>query len=311
LWLAVATAPAGFAKPRGTALGSLLDNIVEGKDLGEIRALFASVMDPSKHGRPQNAPSEGNIKQAERIIDALGATSALNRRFARIDEINKLWAPRPVQAGGTGGVFGHLAPRDRKKAETTQLSLPSKKMTLEKFVTTIVPTAKDIEVKMQSVMQFIALTTAVDPDSKPILQWDDAKKRNPVAWYVYTNGSTPAQWGARVGEYVRVNALTAGPSQWNSKIKLPQHGERLIFVLDGVKDRDGEKVGLGLFPEHLIGDLHSVRRTIEAHSASAKLEGLADATASGVAFVKGISGSLFVRVNTGGTIQNIEIDRWD
>ncbi len=311
LWLAVASAPAGFAKPRGTALGSLLDNIVEGKDLGEIRALFAAVMDPSKHGRPQNAPSAGNIKQAEKLIDAKGLTPSLARRFATLEDIQKIWAPRPVHAGGTGGVFGHLAPRDRKKAEANYLNLPSKKMTLEKFVTTVVPTAKNIEVKMQTVMNFIALTTAVDPDAKPILQWDDAKKRNPVAWYVYMHGSAPSLWGKRVGEYVKVNALTAGPSQWNPKINLPQHGERLVFVLDGVKDINGEKVGLGMFPEHLISDLHSVRRTIEAHSASAKLEGLADATASGVAFVKGNSGSLFVRVETANAIQNIEIDRWD
>jgi hypothetical protein len=311
LWLAVASAPAGFAKPRGTSLGSLLDNIVEGKDLGEIRALFAAVMDPSKHGRPQNAPSAGNIKQAEKLIDAKGLTPSLLRRFATLEDIQKIWVPRPVHAGGTGGVFGHLAPRDRKKAEADYLNLPSKKMTLEKFVTTIVPTAKNIEVKMQPVMNFIALTTAADPDAKPILQWDDAKKRNPVAWYVYTSGSAPAQWGSSVGRYVKVNALSAGPSQWNPKINLPQHGERLVFVLDGVKDSNGEKVGLGMFPEHLISDLHSVRRTIEAHSASAKLEGLADATASGVAFVKGNSGSLFVRVETGNTVQNIEIDRWD
>jgi hypothetical protein len=311
LWLYVATAPAGFAKPRGTSLGTLLDYIVEGKELGEIRALFAVVMDPTKHNRPQNAPSAGNIKQAEKLIDAKGLTSALDRRFATLEDIPKIWTPRPVHAGGTGGVFGHLAPRDRKKAEADYLNLPSKKMTLEKFVTTVVPTAKNIEVKMQSVMNFIALTTAVDPDAKPILQWDDAKKRNPVAWYVYTQGSAPSQWGKRVGEYVKVNALSAGPSQWNPKINLPQHGERLVFVLDGVKDSNGEKVGLGMFPEHLISDLHSVRRTIEAHSASAKLEGLADATASGVAFVKGNSGSLFVRVETGNAIQNIEIDRWD
>jgi hypothetical protein len=311
LWSAVATAPVGFAKPRGNSLGSLLDNIAEGKDLKDIRAEFAAVMDPTKHNRPQNGPSAGNIKQAERIIDAMDRTSALGRRFARLDDIQKLWVPRPVRAGGTGGVFGHLAPRDRKQAESNLLNLPSKKMTLEKFVTTIVPTAQEIEVKMQSVMQFIALTTAVDPKAKPILQWDDEKKRNPVAWYVYTTGSAPAQWGARVGEYVKVNALTAGPSQWNPKINLPQHGERLVFVLDGVKDSQGEKVGLGMFPEHLISELHSVRRTIEAHSNSGKLEGLADATASGVAFVKGIAGSLFVRVKTGSAVQLIEIDRWD
>jgi hypothetical protein len=110
---------------------------------------------------------------------------------------------------------------------------------------------------------------------------------------------------------VKVNVLTAGPSQWNPKINLPQHGERLIFVLDGVKDSNGEKIGLGMFPEHLRSELHGVRRTIEANSQSGKLAGLRDATASGVIFAKGDNGSLFVRVKTGNTVQNIEIDRWD
>jgi hypothetical protein len=312
LWLAVATAPVGFAKPRGNSLGSLLDNIAEGKDLDQVRAEFAAVMDPSKHGRPQTAPGAGNIQQAERVIDALGMTSALDRRFARIEEIQKMWVPRPVHAGGTSGVFGHLAPRDRKKAEATQLNLPSKKMTLEKFVTTVVPTAEEIEVKMQSVMPFIALLTQTDPNAKPILQWDDAKKRNPFSWYVYTQGAAPSQWGAKIGEFVKVNALTAGPSQWNPKIKLPQHGERLIFVLDGVRDSNGENVGLGLFPEYLVSELHPVRKTIEAHSASGKLSGLRQATASGVVYTKANGGSLFVRVKAkGGTVQQIEIDRWD
>lgn len=312
LWLAVATAPVGFAKPRGNSLGSLLDNIAEGKELKEIQALFAAVMDPTKHNRPQNAPSAGNIKQAEKVIDALGATSALLRRFATLEDITRqIWAPRPVRSGGTGGVFGHLAPRERKQAEANHLNLPSKKMTLEKFVKTVVPTAQEIEVKMQPTMAFGAMTTAVDPQAAPILQWDDAKHRNPVSWYVYTNGSAPSQWGKRVGEFVKVNLLTAGPSQWNPKINLPQHGERLIFVLDGVKDSNGEKIGLGMFPEHLRSELHGVRRTIEANSQSGKLAGLRDATASGVIFAKGDKGSLFVRVQTGNTVQNIEIDRWD
>jgi hypothetical protein len=64
LWLAVATAPAGWAKPRGTMVGSLLDDIVEGKPLDEIRSNFAFKMDPTKHNRPQTAPSAVNIQQA-------------------------------------------------------------------------------------------------------------------------------------------------------------------------------------------------------------------------------------------------------
>lgn len=311
LWRAVATAPVGFARPRGTKIGPLLDLIVEGKDLKEIRAMFAAMMDPTKASRPQTAPSAANIKQGERVIDALGAETSLKRRFATLDDVRKMWAPRPVRAGGTGGVFGHLTPRDRKKAEEQSLQLPSKKMTLEKFVKTVVPTAQEIEVKMQPMMSFIALVTEEVPNSTPILQWDDPKNRNPVSWYVYDKGSAPSQWGVREGSYVKVNALSAGPSQWNPKINLPQHGERLVFILDGVKDSNGEKVGLALFPEYLISALQPVRKTIEAHSQSGKISGLRNASASGVVYEKGKTGSMFVRVKTGSTVQNIEIDRWD
>lgn len=311
LWLAVATAPVGWARPRGTKIGTLLDDIVEGLPLADIRARFAAKLDPTKASRPQTPPSAGNIQQAEKIIENLGATSALKRKFATLNDIRPMWSPRPVHAGGTGGVFGHLTPRDRKKAEDQNLQLPSKKMTMEKFVKTVLPTAKNIEVRMQDKMPFIALVTAADPKAKPILQWDDPKNRNPVSWYVYPDGSTPSQWGTRSGAYVKVNALTAGPSQWNPKINVPQHGERLVFVLDGVKDSNGENVGMCLFPEYLISELHPVRKTIEAHSQSGKISGLRDASASGVVYEKGKTGSMFVRVDTGATVQNIEIDRWD
>lgn len=311
LWRAVATAPVGFARPRGTKIGTLLDDIVEGLPLNDIRARFAAKLDPTKHARPQTDPSESNIRQAEKIVQNMGLVDSLKRRFATLADIRKMWTPRSIQASGSGGVFGHLAPRDRKKADANHLNLPSKKMTMEKFVRTVVPAADEIEVKMQPAMNFIALVTEGVPNSTPILQWDDAQNRNPVSWYVYPNGSNASQWGARIGEYRKVTALTAGPSQWNPKRTLPQHGERLIFVLDGVKDSNGDKVGLGLFPEYLINELHPVRKTIEAHNKTGKIEGLRDASACGVAYQKGTNESLHVRVKTGSTVQNIEIDRWD
>lgn len=308
LWLAVATAPVGFARPRGTKVGPLLDDIVAGMDLKDIRARFAAVMDPTKMNRPQTSPSAGNIKQAERVFDALNLTPSLDRRFATLNDIRKMWAPRPVHAGG---VFGHLAPRDRKKAEEQNMQLPSKKMTMEKFVTTVMPQAQEIEVRIEPVMRFIATVTASDPNAKPILQWDTPKDRNPVSWYVYPKGSSASQWGARPGSYVKVNALAAGPSQWNPKLNLPQHGERVMFILDGVKDSNGENVGLALLPEFLISELAPVRKTIEAHNATRKIAGLENASACGVAYEKGIAENLFLRVKTGSTVQLIQIDRWD
>lgn len=311
LWREVVLAPVGFARPRGTKIGTLLDDIVEKKDIAEIRANFAHVMDPTKHAQPQKAPSAANIKQAERLVSSMNLESALRRRFATLDDVQKMWVPRTVAQGGTGGVFGHLTPRDRKTQEATLMNLPAKKMTMEKFVTQVLPTARDIEVRMTDQMPFVALVTAEDPSARPILQWDDAKKRNPVSWYVYPKGSSAAQWGARSGTFVKVNAVTAGPSQWNSRIKLPQHGEQVMFLLDGVKDSQGEKVGLALLPEFLISELHPVRKTIHEHSHSGTLKGLSKANACGVTYNKATGGSLFLRVKTNDVIQSIEIDRWD
>lgn len=312
LWRAVALAPAGFAKPRGNAIGTLLDDIKDGLPINDIRARFAAKMDPTKYNRPQTDPGAGNIQQAEKIVAALGVAPSFARRFARLEDVirHAVWKPRGSVTVTNGGVFGHLTPREAKEAEKTLMKLPSKKMTFEKFVNTVLPVAEAIEMYIASVMPFTAMLTAVDESAPPIYQWDAADNRNPVSWYLYPQGSTPAQWGLRMGKYVNVTAITRGPAEWGTK-RFPNHGERLIFTLEDCHDSNGENVGLALFPEYLNSDLHGIRKTIEAHSKSGKLAGLRQATASGVSYAKGDHGSLTVRVKNGASVQVLELDRWD
>lgn len=310
LWRAIATCPEGYSHPRGTMIGTLLEDIQAGLPFDEIAKNFKAKMDPTKYNRPQTDPGAQNIAQAEKIVAALGVADSLKRRYARLDDLVKLWHPRTPLQGTSEGVFGNLTPREQKEKLASATNLPSTKMTVEKFLRTVVPVADSIEVKMTPVMSFSAFVTAVNPFAPPIFQWDDPDNRNPVSWYVYTDGSTPSQWGLRTGSFAKVTALTRGPSEWRGG-NFPQHGERLMFVLEDCRDSLGHQVGLGIFPECLKSDFHSVRKTIEAFSKSGKIEGIDQASASGVLYTKGDKTVLAVRVRTGTSVRIIELDRWD
>jgi hypothetical protein len=313
LWRAVALAPAGFSHPRGNVIGTLLDDIKAGLSFDEIAKKFKAKMDPLQYRRPQSAPGDGNVAQAEKIVAAMGLQNSFKRRFARLEEIQTFWTPKGAARVPTDGLFAGVKTKApvAKKANPT-LVLPTKDITVEKFLEKVVPTAEEMEVQIASIMNFCALTTAADPDAPPILQWDahTPELRNRVAWYVYTKGSTATQWGQRVGAFVKVNALTRGPAEWNS-VNLPAHGKRLLFIMQDVADTMGENVGTALFPEMLKSELNPIRKTIEAFNAQGKLEGLAQASACGVLVSNHAAANVIVRVRSNGTEQLYKLDRWE
>src|ERR1019366_3072135 len=111
LWRAIASAPDGYCHPRASVVGSLLEDIAAGKPFAEIKRAFDAKLHPLIYQRPQAAPTAGNIKAAEAIVEKLGIAPSLERRFARLDEVLPwaIWQPKaPAAPQNTGGVFGHL-----------------------------------------------------------------------------------------------------------------------------------------------------------------------------------------------------------
>ena len=182
-------------------------------------------------------------------------------------------------------------------------------MTWEKFSRTVLPGAESIEAYVSGSMNFIALTTAVHEDAHPVLKWDREDERNPVAWYVYHNGSPASQWGLATG-WVNVNAIAPLPPMWGENPQ-PHLGNGFVLVLDGCADTQTMQ-GNALFPECLIADLHGVRSTIEAYSRNAGIKGRAQASACGLD-VRAASKSLGyrLRVTAGGLKTDYRLDRWD
>lgn len=302
VWRLVAPAPAGFCHPRSSMIGTLLDDIVAGKNFEEAARAFRIKMDPRYYQRPQAAPTAGNIATAERIVERMGLAPSLERRFARFDEIQTIWKPTPAPAKvPAGGVFGHLAPKGDTPA-VPSMATPVQVITWEKFARTALPDARNIDVLVPTAGNFAAIVTAAHADAPPILQWDSPEKRNPCSWYLYRDGSLATRWGLAPG-WRKVTGIALQPSMWTGSFA--HMGKGAIVVIDGA--RDSEQRGAVLFPEILRSDLHEIRPTIEAHSKSSKLSGFEEASACGLMFP---DGQLRV-TDRNGVVSTFRITSWD
>lgn len=313
VWLAVATAPAGFCHVRTTMIGTLLEDIASGMALETVKRRFAEKMAPLQYQRPQAAPTAGNIAKAEKLFAEMGLAPALRRRYARLEEVlpHAIWAPVPAKkTEPEGGVFGHLKPKDANPAVAPMV--PETTMTWVKFRDTVLPEAERIEFYVpRASTSYLGLLTAADPEAPPIIQWDRPEKRNPVSWYLYAYGSRPQTWNLTAGEWANVTALVPLPSQWDPERDYSHFAPGIVVLLKGCQDTSGQ-ASVGLFPEILRGDLREVRATIEAYSRGAKAEGAEDADACGLDLRKGQRWNQKFRVTSkDGTQMVVTLDRWD
>lgn len=312
IWLAVATAPAGYCHVRSSMIGTLLEDLVAGLPFDAIKRRWDEKMNPLKYMRPIAPPKAGAIVSAERLVEQLGLARALQRRYATLRDLHETqWFPgRVVSPAAAAGVFGHL----HQRPAATPINLPNINITWEKFRRTVLPTAVSMDAMMPSGnASFYGLLTATDPDAPPILQWDglDGWPRNPVSWYVYGSGSRAESWGLRPGVWAKVTSVFLSPHQWQCPERFKHHRLKAFFSLEGARDQ--HMAHLCLFPEFLRAELHPVRSVIEAHSRRAKgPTGQATGNVNGISFESQHSTPLTVRVRKadGGTA-TYTLDRWD
>lgn len=310
LWKKAATAPSGFCHVSSSMIGTLLDDIEDGYDFEAVRNRFNEKMNPLKYQRPQVAPSAGNIKRAEEIVAKLGIQNSLKRRFARFDEVKKIWIPREknyTRALAENGVFG--AVKAKNESFTPKgLEAPATVMTWDKFQRTVLPMAHKIEIAISQYHtdSYAAFVTAEDMDAPPIIQWDNDEYRNPVNWYLYNGGSTISQWNLKAG-WTEVTGITLQPNMWQSGFEHQGHG--VLFILDSCKDLHNKSSAL--FPETLRGELREVRSTIEAYSRMNALSGLNEASACGLLKQSGKNWNVQLRVTTDLGRSLYKLDRWD
>lgn len=307
IWKAVAEAPTGFTHIPGSSYGQLLTWVQEGKSMTTIATLFREMLDPLHYQRAQTAPKAGNIARAEKIVQTLKSEGALQRRFARTDEVKKLWTPRAKTTAPRQGVFDHLYQTEPKK---TTLNIPAQLITWDKFSKTVLPEALEIEYLVKTGKDnYAAIVTAANSYAPPILQWDTVEERNPYSWYVYGKGSLHSNWNLNVG-YVKVKGITYQPSMWTGYY--PHQGQSVILLLDGAKDLRYRGAGNALFPEILKTEYREIRHTIDNYSKGETLTGgTYGDLACGIRLQGGSAWDTTVRVTTALGTTVYKLDRWD
>jgi len=319
LWKRIASAPDGFLRPRSSMIGTLLEDLQSGMNFDLVKKRFAEKMSPTQYMRAQVAPKAGNINQAETIIKKLNAAGALERRFARLDEIQTIWNPQPVRARDSdeGGVFSHVKAKG-VPSKTTDLQpikgLTPSVITWSVFRQKVLPEAVRIQAHVPQRAGFGAYTTAAYEDAEPIMQWDSLEQRNPFAWYTYPHGSFAHQWGLPVGQFVDVLGISVQPPQWFDESKHSNQSAGILLVLPNCRDSEYKSAGNALFPQCLRSELHEVRATIEAYSRTALLAGFdAPNLAAGIKFGKdnNLRGYVLRVQRKDGTVLSYALDRWE
>lgn len=169
-WEKVKTAQS-VARIRGTAIGTLLVDLSEGRELEEAVKSFEVKVAPTNYKRPTALITKAMISKAEKTVQELGFASALERRHAKVSDItinNILFADR--EARKSMGVFDELAaavPESSKKLDKVE------EIGIEVFIHNVLPTASSIELMLENkhTGNLFSLIAPADPNAKTMFKW--------------------------------------------------------------------------------------------------------------------------------------------
>lgn len=156
------------------AIGTLLNDLTKGEELEDAVKKFEVVMAGENYKRPKPLITEKMIKDAQAKVAGLGLTSALQRRYAKMDDItinNVLFADRSAKKAMSGGdMFDDLmataskTPKDFSKVE---------EISIDKFLKDVLPRATGLEVLLEGRHQanMMSLIAPVDPSAGKLFKW--------------------------------------------------------------------------------------------------------------------------------------------
>lgn len=162
-------APAG--RIRNTVIGSLLVDLASGVDLEGAVKSFEVKVAPTNYKRPTALVTKAMVLNAQKVVDELGLASALERRYAKIDDItinNVLFADRSAKKAMNA--FDELAASVPVSAKSLA---KVEEVVIEDFIANILPRAESLEVMLENrhASNLVSLIAPVDPTAKQLFKW--------------------------------------------------------------------------------------------------------------------------------------------
>lgn len=169
VWLNVDTAG---ARIRNTAIGTLLQDLSEGKELEEAVKAFERVVAPTNYKRPKALVTQGMINSALKTIDDLGIEDALYRRHAKLEDISVndvLFADRNAKPK-MQGVAGLL--QKEVKVGTKNLQ-KIEEIGIDEFLANVLPSCTSLEILLENKhsANLCNLVAPMNTDAKGIFKW--------------------------------------------------------------------------------------------------------------------------------------------
>lgn len=159
------------ARIRNTAIGTLLSSLAAGNELEDAVKSFEAMVAPANYRRPTALVTKAMIEKAKQTIEGLGLTTALERRYATIEDItvnNVLFADRSARR--EMNIFDVVASQVSEKNRNFD---KVEEVPIEAFLTKVLPKAESIEVLFENRLagNLVSLIAPVDPTAKSLFKW--------------------------------------------------------------------------------------------------------------------------------------------
>jgi len=177
VWTSINDIHPAVSKIRNTSIGTLLVDISEGKELEYAVKAFETIVAPTNYKRPTALVTKSMVEAARKKIEELGLSSALERRYANLSDItvnNILFAnrdTRKIMTDAVNSAFDDIASSAVKPKSFDKVE----EIGIEKFLSDVLPKAKNIEILMENRHQknLMSLIAPVDPTAGNLFKWNN------------------------------------------------------------------------------------------------------------------------------------------
>jgi hypothetical protein len=171
-WHKMIDIPQSISRIRNTSIGTLLVDLSEGVELERAIASFESKVAPANYKRPTAPITKAMIEKAKVKLEELGLTSALERRFAVLEDVsinNVLFADREAKKK-MNDIFDELTSQTSSNLRYID---KVEEIQIEDFIKNVLPNINSMELMFENrhSNNLVSLIAPVDLTAKNMFKW--------------------------------------------------------------------------------------------------------------------------------------------
>lgn len=213
-WCWVKSYKLPFAKFKNELIGVLCSELSEGEELNKACQSWNKRVDPANYMKVTAPITQKQIEEAKTFVEENGYVASFDRRLATIDDIK---VSEILHSNVGDGKIKSVSIFNGVKSTSTRHKRNEfdgvEEVAIEKFMKDILPSCSFVEAFLSNKHSgnLVSLTTAKEPDSKPIFKWS-----NNYSWTFNGNLAGKSQIKEAVkSEGGRVDGILRGSMIWN------------------------------------------------------------------------------------------------